>query len=434
MSLFGSLTTAISGLNAQSAALGYISDNVANSQTTGFKRVDVNFQNFITQSNRNLHESGAVLARPDYMNGLQGNLQQSQNPLAMAIGGQGFFAVASANGTANGLPTFDTRQFYTRAGDFAMDKDGFLVNGGGYYLEGWAASATGVLDRTSIQPIEVSQQIFDPIATATLHLAANLPADVSSAPASTQTQVYDALGRQHTVTLNFTPGSANSWNMAVNVPDDIAGSARGSIDIQFGVGATPAVADGIIGSFAAATGTVVPTTAPGSGNPATFTFNANFGDGAQTFTMNLGAFGRSTGLTQFAGTSFNLRDLAQDGVPQGAYAGIAIRDNGDIMVNFDNGQSRLLGRVPLASFNEPDRLQRLDGQAFMATNESGAARVFDASSNGVGKLVVGSTEASNVDIATEFSKLIVAQRAYSANTKIVTTTDQMLQDTINMAR
>ena len=434
MSLFGSLTTAISGLNAQAAALGYISDNVANSQTTGFKRVDANFEDYITQSTRNQHEPTAVLARPEYMNGLQGTLQQSQNPLALAIGGQGFFAVAATNGTANGQPTFDPRQFYTRAGDFKMDKDGYLVNGSSYHLEGWNASSAGVLDRTSITPVRVNEQTFNPIATGSVELAANLPADATANPVSTQAEIYDTLGRQHTMTLTFTPGPANTWTMAVDVPDDIAASARGGVDLQFGIAATPATTDGTIGGLAAATGTVVPTATPGVGNPASFTFTTDFGQGPQTVTMNLGGFGQSTGLTQFAGTSFNLRNVAQDGVPQGAYAGIAIRDNGDVMVNYDNGQTRLIARVPLVSFNEPDQLQRLDGQAFLATGASGTARIYDAASNGVGKLVVGSTEASNVDIATEFSKLIVAQRAYSANTKIVTTADQMLQDTINMSR
>jgi flagellar hook protein FlgE len=434
MSLFGSLTTAISGLNAQSSALGYISDNVANSQTTGFKRVDANFVDYITSSSRTEHEPGAVLARPQYTNAIQGTLQQTQNPLALAIGGQGFFAVAQQNGTANGAPTFDARPFYTRAGDFQMSRDGYLVNGSGYFLEGWAMNGAGQVDRTSVQPIQITQQTFNPIATANIDLSANLPGDATTSPVSTQAQVYDTLGRQHTITLTFTPTSTNNWSMAVDVPDDIAARARGGVNLQFGRAASPAVTDGTIGGLTGATGSVVPTGTTATGQPASFTFTTDFGQGPQTVTMNLGNFGSATGLTQFTGTQFTPHSMTQDGVPPGAYAGIAIRDNGDVVVNYDNGQSRTLARVPVVAFNEPGQLQRLDGQAFQATTESGAARLYDASSNGVGKLVVGSTEASNVDIATEFSKLIVAQRAYSANTKIVTTTDQMLQDTINMAR
>jgi flagellar hook protein FlgE len=193
------------------------------------------------------------------------------------------------------------------------------------------------------------------------------------------------------------------------------------------------VADGTIGGFAAATGSIT-AAAAAPGTPASFTFTADFGEGAQTVTLALGQFGRAQGLTQFSGNEFAVRNLAQDGVPLGAYSDLSIRGNGDVAVNYDNGQSRVIARVPLVAFNDPDKLQRLDGQAFMRTAESGEARVTDSSSNGVGKLVAGSIERSNVDIASEFTKLIVAQRAYTANTRVVTTSDEMLQETLNMRR
>jgi flagellar hook protein FlgE len=183
------------------------------------------------------------------------------------------------------------------------------------------------------------------------------------------------------------------------------------------------VTDGTIGAFTGATG-----------DPAKVTFTADFGQGAQSVTLALGQFGLAQGLTQYSGTEFSVRNNAQDGVPLGAYSSLSIRGNGDVAVNYDNGQSRVIARVPLVAFNDPEKLQRLDGQAFMRTPESGEARVTDAASNGVGKLVTGSIERSNVDIATEFTKLIVAQRAYSANTKVVSATDELLQDTINMRR
>ena len=121
-------------------------------------------------------------------------------------------------------------------------------------------------------------------------------------------------------------------------------------------------------------------------------------------------------------------------MPPGSYSGLQIGDNGNVSINYDNGQSRVVGRLPLVTFSDPDALQRLDGQAFMRTLESGEARVTDVGTDGAGRLVVGSLEKSNVDIASEFTKLIVAQRAYTANTKVVTTADELLQDTINMKR
>jgi flagellar hook protein FlgE len=433
MSLFGALTTAISGLNAQSRALGHVSDNVSNSQTVGFKRVDTGFVNFLTQSSNDSHSPGSVIARPDYTNAVQGTIEQSEDPLALAIGGQGFFSVAAALGTVNGRPVFDERQFFTRAGDFRLDRDGFMVNGSGYYLQGWPANAAGDPDRTTLSPIQVNQQVFNPIATTRMELSANLPPPAPAAPISTQMQLYDTLGVRHIVNLSFNQTAPNVWDLSIDVPTDVNAAARGTAEIRFGAAGVPPAADGTVASFGTVTGSVA--AVPGAaGDPAEITFSADFGQGAQTVTLNLGAIGQARGLTQFAANAFSVRNQSQNGVPLGSYAGLAMRENGDVAVNYDNGQSRVIARVPLVAFSDPDKLQRLDGQAFMRTVESGEARVTDASSNGVGKLVTGSLERSNVDIATEFTKLIVAQRAYTANTRIVTASDELLQETINMRR
>jgi len=427
------MTTAISGLNAQSRSLGHISDNLANSQTSGFKRIDTNFTDLITQSGPTLHAPGSVLARPDFTNTVQGTVEQTENPLGLAIGGQGFFSVAQARGTSNGLPSFDERQFFTRAGDFRMDRDGYLVNGSNYFLQGWPVDQDGAVDRTTLAPVRVSQQVFNPIATSSVEMSANLPAiDPPATPGdarsfSTQIQVYDSVGTRHALTLTFSqePGALGppavaaaprSWLMNIT-PDPSAGPV--SIPIVFGT-------NGTIESFNGVAGT--------ANTPVDYSFNMDFGLGNQTLNLNIGRFGIAQGITQYAGNDFSLRNLSQNGVPPGAYSGLAIRENGDIAVNYDNGQSRVVARVPLVAFSDADKLQRLDGQAFMRTIESGEARVTDAASNGVGKLVVGAIERSNVDIGSEFTKLIVAQRAYTANTRVVTTSDEMLQDTINMKR
>jgi flagellar hook protein FlgE len=146
----------------------------------------------------------------------------------------------------------------------------------------------------------------------------------------------------------------------------------------------------------------------------------------------LGNYGQSTGLTQFAGTQYNLRGLTQNGVPPGAFSSVTTQSNGDIAVNYDNGQSRVIAQVPVVTFNDPNALQRQNGQAFTASVGSGTPLADAAGTNGAGTLATQSVESSNVDIATEFSKLIVAQQAYSANTKMVTTASQMLQQTIDM--
>ena len=260
MSLFGSFTTAISGLTSQSRALGHVSDNIANSQTVGFKRVDTNFVSYLSQSDSTLHSPGTVMARPDFTNALQGTIEQSESPLAMAIGGQGFFSVAaSADTGANGLPRFDERQFFSRAGDFSLNENGFLVNGSGYYLQGWPADAAGNPDRTALEPIRLDQQVFNPVPTGRVDLAANLPADGASTtgPISTQAQLYDSLGRQHTVNLTFTRNASDNWTLGVQVPDDVGGADRGRVGLRFGDAAGSGTPDGTLGAFGTPTGTIV---------------------------------------------------------------------------------------------------------------------------------------------------------------------------------
>lgn len=453
MSLLGSMTTAISGLAAQARALGHVSDNVANSQTVGFKRVDTNFTSWLTRSTQRLHMPGSVEARPDYTNTVQGTIEQVENPLAMAIAGQGFFSVAQATGGQGNDVVFDERQFFTRAGDFSMDRDGYMVNGAGYYLEGWRVMANGDLDRTNLAPIRISELVYNPVPTGRIDLAANLPAGIAAAPAanlptagaagtnpqvSSVLQIYDDLGNQRQVTLNWWRVDNDTWRVRIDTPGSTPGGPGFiAAEVNFGGAVTPgpAAEPGTISSITNLANTTSPGAGPHiQGDPAGLSFTADYGFGAQAMQLRLGGWGTPTGLTNYAGTEFGIRDLSQDGVPLGAYSGVSIRENGDVAVNYDNGQTRLIARVPVVAFNDPDRLQRLDGQAFMRTVESGEARVTDAGSNGVGKLVTGSIERSNVDIAAEFSKLILAQRAYTANTRIVTASDEMLQDTINMRR
>jgi len=458
MSLLGSMTTAISGLTAQARALGHVSDNVANSQTVGFKRVDTNFTSWLTRSTLRLHLPGSVEARPDYTNTVQGTIEQVENPLAMAIAGQGFFSVAQARGGQGGDVLFDERQFFTRAGDFAMDRDGYMVNGSGYYLEGWRMLPNGEPDRTNLAPIRISELVFNPVPTSRIDLAANVPFNVSSVaavptvppatswapaetPVSSVIQIYDALGNQRQVTLDWWKLDDDTWRLRIEPAGDTLTPGGGRfVDVNFGgviSAGPPAVTapPGTISSItplANITGAVPPPIT--SGDPAFLGFTADYGFGPQAVQLRLGGYGVPTGLTNYAGTEYGVRDLSQDGVPLGAYSGVTVRENGDVAVNYDNGQTRIVARVPIVAFNDPDKLQRMDGQAFMRTVESGEARVTDVASNGVGKLVTGSVERSNVDIAAEFSKLILAQRAYTANTRIVTASDEMLQDTINMRR
>ena len=439
MSLYSSMNTALSGMSAQSRALGHISDNVANTQTTGFKRTDTNFVSYISESNSEVHRPGTVLARPDYTNQVQGTIEQVENPLSMAISGQGFFTAALPVGTnQDGTKNFDARNFYTRAGDFNRDREGYMVNGSGYVLQGWPVT-DGVVDRTQLTPIQIREDVFTPTQTNELSLIGNLAAG-GTTNQTTSIQVIDSLGRSRALQLTFAPSALatdNTWNLSITAPAATT-PALGSINVLFGKDGAVDQPDGTIAQFTNGTTTPLVTgTSGAAGTPASITFSADFGQGLQPMTLNLGSFGVSGGLTQFASTGasgLSVNSFEQDGIPLGSFSSVTTQKNGDVRINYDNGQSRVVARVPVTVFKDADKLEHLDGQAFLRTTESGEARVVEAGEDGAGLLSTRAVERSNVDIATEFSKLILAQRAYSANTKIVTTVDELLQETLNMRR
>ncbi len=439
MSLFGAMNSAISGLNAQSDAFGNISDNVANSQTVGFKRVDTSFVDYLTTSSKTTNEAGSVVARPDYVNSVQGTITQTDKPLGLAIAGQGFFAVSQQTGQVNAKPTFNPVQFYSRAGDFALNKDGYMVNSAGQFLNGWSVdAATGLTNQNTLVPIQVPQTVFNPIPTTTVALSANLPATpaagtaTATAPISSDINVYDALGTAHTVTLSWSQNTSNDWTVSITAPG-AATPAVGTATVQFGLASGNPVPAGTIGQIGQTTGGLT-SAGYSAGGAATLDLALDFGSGPQTISLNLGGYGGAGGITQFAGTAYGLRGLTQNGVTSGGFTGVTTQDNGNIILNYDNGQTRAIAQVPIVIFNNPNALQRQNGQSFTATLESGTPLAEPVGTNGAGTLVTSAVEGSNVDIASEFSKLIVAQRAYSANTKVVTTSDELLQQTIDMKR
>lgn len=438
MSLYSSMNTALSGMNAQSRALGHISDNVANSQTTGFKRTDTNFVSYVLESNSETHRPGTVLARPDFTNQIQGTIEQVENPLAMAISGQGFFTTALPVGTnADGAKTFDARNFYTRAGDFNRDPEGYMVNGSGYILQGWPVT-DGVVDKTVLSPILITEDVYTPQQTQDLSLIGNLAAGGTN-DQTTSIQVIDSLGNSRALQLTFAPSASttdNTWTLSLTAPEATT-TALGSIQILFGQDGAVDQPDGTLAEFTDASSDAIFGSTAADGDPATVTFEADFGQGAQTMVLNLGSFGTSDGLTQFASTGasgFSINSFQQDGVVIGFFSSVTAQKDGAVRINYDNGQSRVVARVPVTVFKDPDRLEHLDGQAFLRTTESGEARVVSAGEDGAGLLSIRAVERSNVDIATEFSKLILAQRAYSANSKVVTTVDQLMEETLNMRR
>ena len=437
MSLLGALNSSISGLTAQSTAFSNISENVANAQTVGYKEVATRFVDYLTTSNNSVNEPGAVVARPEYENTLQGAVTQTSNPLNLAIAGPGFFPVSQATGTVNSATTFSPQQFYTRSGDFQINANGYLVNSAGLYLNGWQTDpTTGVANQNLLSPVQVSQSVFNPVATSSVQLLANLPATpaagtaTAASPISSNINVYDALGTVHTLNLSWVQNATNDWTVSIAAPS-LVPSSLGSADVKFGTASGNAVPAGTIGQIANTTGAVT-SAGYAAGQPAALNFSANFGSGVQNLSLNMGTYGLTNGVTQYAGSAYSLGGLTQNGVPPGSFSSVVTQTDGSVVVNYNNGQSRTIAQIPITTFNAPDKLQSQNGQAFTATLLSGTPTAEAANSNGAGSIVTSSVEGSNVDIATEFSHLIVAQQAYSANAKMITAANQLLTTTIDM--
>jgi len=493
MSLFGSLTTAVSGLNAQSAAIGNISDDIANAQTVGFKGIDTSFENLVTASTSAFNEPGGVLAQPVYQNQLAGTLVESSTSTSLAISGQGFFQVKAPPSTAAGTTAatqFSAANYYTRRGDFTVNNEGYLVNGAGYSLEGYSVNPqTGVVNNAtgSAAPIQITQLQDNPVASTTATLIANLPSSYAvkgvdatyTSPAPVTTNVLDALGNSHQATIQFdhigpAPAvagppavaaiPANTWNAAITLAGSTTASTPDNYTIVFGDGSSnltqlgdPAFTPGNAADPTNATSATIPAAGtlafitPAAANPdstntvsasgttgsaATISIPYNIGTAANPvtlpITLNLGQYGSDSGLTQFADTEVNVNSFTANGIARGSFQSVSIDDNGNVALNYSNGQSLTYFQIPIAQFNAPDQLQNLNGSAFSATQASGSAQLSSANANGAGSIAGSELEQSNVDIAAQFTNLITAQNVYSANSKVITTDNQLLQTIINI--
>jgi flagellar hook protein FlgE len=222
-------------------------------------------------------------------------------------------------------------------------------------------------------------------------------------------------------------------------PSSNIGTTPPHITLNFG-GTLPngeAAKAGTLSSLSSAnvgTGNATVSAVTEGGQPAQVSFTVDYGNGPQRITLDLGTFGEATGLTEYEGNAINVTSLLQDGSPQGTFRDVEIRENGDVVANYDNGRRRVIAQVPLVLFNNANALGRETGGTFTETADSGRARFTSTGVNGAGVIAASSIEGSNVDIAQEFTKLIVAQRSYTANTRVITTTDEMLTETINLKR
>lgn len=437
MSVYGAMNTAVSGLGAQSSALANISDNIANSRTTGYKRVDTAFSTLVTSSDQNQHQAGGVRARPSFRNDVQGNMEQSQINTHLGVTGKGYFSVSQPESVDpnSGEVNFKPSSFYTRAGDFEVDENGYLVNSSGYHLNGWDVDpGTGVANTADVKPIQISQLQDSPVPTSNIQYAANLPSqlDPSTTLPANSIQIYDSVGNQRNLDLVWSKTATdNIWELSINSPDGTPAS-YGPVEFEFDNGRI--AANGVDTS---ADPNITPPATQAAGDPAEITLQGlDFGAGidAQDITINLGNFEQANGTTQYTGTELQLNSLDQNGVPPGAFKELYVDDAGYVNLNYDNGQTKTYFQVPLTQFNNPNGLTRLDGNAFQQSPDSGVPRLNPPGLGSNGTISSQTLEASNVDISDEFTKMITAQRTYSANSKVITTADEMLAEVINIKR
>jgi flagellar hook protein FlgE len=456
MSVFSSLNTAVGGLRAQSTSLGHISDNIANSTTLGYKRTETNFRDLVTTSNSRLHSPGSVIAQPKFVNNVQGELSQSQTQTHMAVSGNGYFVVSEPQRFEGDDIIFRNEEFYTRRGDFELDRFGNLVNGAGYYLNGRA-----VIDQESLATTDVVEQVnvatttTDPVQTTRVRYNANLPANASTVtdPAADYnggTPVSPADPITTTADSPFIRDSSSGG--AITVYDDIGTP----YDIQFrwlktGENDTsdPAVNDewtlyfdqtGAVGNEREWV-EVEDFEFPGGRLDAGQALEFNFPAGSMVrdfdisgVSLDLSNNSGDSGLTQFSDDDISVFRLDQNGFRAGVMTNVFVDENGYVTASFDNGVDRVLYQVPLALFNAENELNRKDGAAYFRSPESGTPRYEQMGRAGAGTINGSALEGSNVDIADEFTKMIIAQRTYSANTRVITTSDEMLQEVINAKR
>ena len=461
MGIFGALSTAVTGMRAQSFALENISGNIANSQTTAYKREDTSFVDLIPDAIPSKQVGGNVLANSRSTNSLQGDIQTASIGTYMAINGGGFFVVEKPSGFNGNQPTFSGTDLYSRRGDFTTDQYGYLVNGAGYYLKGIPVDPlTGNLTGTVPTLLQFSNSFLPAEATTTIQYQANLPSYPLTPNHDTTVAQSELLapaasypgGDPRTVGSGGT-GIVVGSDLAQFLGDSIGGGAVTTYDSTgnaVNINLRWAKTDSALyagtdtwnlfyETDSAATGATPAWI--NAGTDYTFT-NGQISPSVPSITLtgvtvngialgNLTVQHGAAGLSQYADSNgtVQVNQLQQDGFPAGALQSVSVNDKGRIVGTYSNSRTIELAEVTLASFNGPNNLKRLDGGAFAATGDSGAANL-----SAPGKVVGSALEGSNSDIADEFTKLIVTQQAYSANTRVISTSNQMVQDLLNTLR
>lgn len=435
MSISYAMQTGVSGLRANSTAVGRISENIANANTDGYRRSFVQMVTTSTLSDDASFSSSGVRAMQSADVSTEGALRATNSSTDLAIGGSGFFVVSKEPNETN-----ETNFMLTRAGSFLPDENGDLRNAAGYYLAGFPYDQTasiGTVDRNQfgdLKTVNLGSLSQTGSPTGQMKVSGNLPAqqtglDAPGEPFLSSAEYYSPLGEAERMQFSWQPSETESrWTLSISGSD---GTDYGSVDVDFHdsgplAGAPKAYSEGKPAdentpnfAFDPATGTA--------------TLTVDNGTEAQVIEVALGAPDEHNGMTQFAG-DYSALKIGSDGAESGVLVRTEIDERGDVYGVFNNGSRKPLYNIPLAEVANPDGLLAGDGNAYALSRSSGKFSLNQAGQGSAGSLTAGALESSNVEVAQELTDLISTQRAYSSNAKIVTTVDEMLDETMRLKR
>lgn len=450
MSIFSALNTAVIGLQSQSFALEAISGNIANAQTVGFKRVDTSFEDLVVASASRTQQAGSVAAFSRGTTSQAGSITSTGEPTHFALNGEGFVAVRQRTDSGGSTPSFSAQMQFTRRGDFETDRDGYLVNGAGLVLAGYPIDpVTNSPKGSTPDVIKVAVGLSPARATTTLGYSANLPSKARTPAVAAKATTSDLWTDAHGATP-ATVGPATTPSSGSFADNSIAGQsprlfdAKGTpvdLELRWAKVAAPAGGGATWGLYYNATpGTAAKDATWKLATSCSFDASGVLTAPTTAQSLDLAPVGLGTvsldltggRLTQFTDESgeTNVSRIQQDGYAAGTVQRVSISTTGRVVASFSNGQTQDLAQVAVAHFQAADRLSREGGGAFAQTPDSGEPLYAGEGTSFSG----GALEGSNTDIAEEFSKMIVTQQAYSANTRVISTAQQMMQEVMNILR
>lgn len=439
MTISSSMNAGVMGLAANASKLGTISDNIANSSTYGYKRMEADFHSMVITSSGDTYSAGGVRTTTSRLIDERGPLVNTTNSTDLAVRGRGMLPVTSQ--TAVAVDNGEFPMMLTTTGSFRTDDEGYLRTETGLVLTGWPAQPDGSIPNyprdtaDGLEPIQINVNQFAGEPTTQMTLGLNLPAtstegDSTAGPESTSVEYFDNLGTSENFQITFTPTipalptdpASNEWTMEI-YDSAQAGALIGSYTLLF----NDTLTDG--GTLAS-----VVNTGPGGGyDPLTGDIIVQRGLNPDPLSINIGLLDNSDGITQLS-DAFAPVGISKDGSPVGNMMAVDVDANGFVHALFDIGITRTIYQIPLVDMPNPNGLIALDNQTYQISNESGTYFLWDAGDGPTGDIVSYAREESTVDVANELTQLISTQRAYSSNAKVIQTVDEMLQETTNIKR